>query len=139
MGRANESLNQLGADEQLRGSAAGAVGREVVEDFADAFEKHLGGALGNETAKNLGREYGESLVKNWAGKADWQGLTRSLDDALKPFAKDSGEAGVRRSPTICPARSSGPSAGTWVSTSATSSARWPGTRPTPWSPRACTT
>ncbi|MFJ6490499.1 glycosyltransferase [Streptomyces californicus] len=94
MGRTNESLNQLGAD-GIRGSAAGAVGREVVKDFANAFEKHLGGALGNETAKNLGREYGESLVKNWAGKADWQGLTRSLDDALKPFAKDLGEAGVR--------------------------------------------
>ncbi|MFI1190212.1 glycosyltransferase [Streptomyces californicus] len=94
MGRTNESLNQLGAD-GIRGSVAGAVGREVVKDFANAFEKHLGGALGNETAKNLGREYGESLVKNWAGKADWQGLTRSLDDALKPFAKDLGEAGVR--------------------------------------------
>ncbi|MFH8885323.1 glycosyltransferase [Streptomyces californicus] len=94
MGRTNESLNQLGAD-GIRGSAAGAVGREVVKDFANAFEKHLGGALGNETAKNLGREYGESLVKNWAGKADWQGLTRSLDDALKPFAKDLGETGVR--------------------------------------------
>ncbi|MFJ5910420.1 hypothetical protein ACIQF1_17580, partial [Streptomyces californicus] len=94
MGRTNESLNQLGAD-GIRGSAAGAVGREVVKDFANAFERHLGGALGNETAKNLGREYGESLVKNWAGKADWQGLTRSLDDALKPFAKDLGEAGVR--------------------------------------------
>ncbi|MGW4251918.1 glycosyltransferase [Streptomyces californicus] len=94
MGRTNESLNQLGAD-GIRGSAAGAVGREVVKDFANAFEKHLGGALGNETARNLGREYGESLVKNWAGKADWQGLTRSLDDALKPFAKDLGEAGVR--------------------------------------------
>ncbi|MFE1819522.1 glycosyltransferase [Streptomyces anulatus] len=94
MGRTNESLNQLGAD-GVRGAAAGAVGREVVKDFANAFEKHLGGALGNETAKNLGREYGEALVKNWAGKADWQGLTHSLDDALKPFAKDLGESGVR--------------------------------------------
>lgn len=94
MGRTNESLNQLGAD-GVRGAAAGAVGREVVKDFANAFEKHLGGALGNETAKNLGREYGEALVKNWAGKADWQGLTHSLDDALKPFVKDLGESGVR--------------------------------------------
>ncbi|MFH9611274.1 glycosyltransferase [Streptomyces sp. NPDC017448] len=94
MGRTNESLNQLGAD-GVRGAAAGAVGREVVKDFANAFEKHLGGALGNETAKNLGREYGEALVKNWAGKADWQGLTHSLDDALKPFVKDLGETGVR--------------------------------------------
>ncbi|MFE2650505.1 hypothetical protein ACFXGY_11240, partial [Streptomyces sp. NPDC059346] len=94
MGRTNESLNQLGAD-GVRGAAAGAVGREVVKDFANAFEKHLGGALGNETAKNLGREYGEALVKNWAGKADWQGLTHALDDALKPFVKDLGESGVR--------------------------------------------
>ncbi|MEU5714530.1 glycosyltransferase [Streptomyces sp. NPDC020403] len=94
MGRTNESLNHLGAD-GARGAAAGAVGREVVKDFANAFEKNLGDSLGNETARNLGREYGEALVKGWGGKADWQGLTHSLDDALKPYVKDLGESGVR--------------------------------------------
>ncbi|MFJ8850961.1 glycosyltransferase [Streptomyces sp. NPDC102437] len=94
MGRTNESLNHVGAD-GARGAAAGAVGREVVKDFANAFEKNLGDSLGNETARNLGREYGEALVKNWGGKADWQGLTHSLDDALKPYVKDLGEGGVR--------------------------------------------
>ncbi|MFI8817050.1 MULTISPECIES: glycosyltransferase [unclassified Streptomyces] len=94
MGRTNESLNHVGAD-GARGAAAGAVGREVVKDFANAFEKNLGDSLGNETARNLGRDYGEALVKNWGGKADWQGLTHSLDDALKPYVKDLGESGVR--------------------------------------------
>ncbi|MFC9620580.1 glycosyltransferase [Streptomyces sp. NPDC056930] len=94
MGRTNESLNHVGAD-GARGAAAGAVGREVVKDFANAFEKNLGDSLGNETARNLGRDYGEALVKNWGGKADWQGLTHSLDDALKPYVKDLGENGVR--------------------------------------------
>ncbi|MET9921979.1 glycosyltransferase [Streptomyces sp. NPDC006435] len=94
LGRTSESLNHVGAD-GVRGAAAGAVGREVVKDFANAFEKNLGGSLGNETARNLGRDYGEALVKNWAGKADWQGLTRSLDDALMPYAKDLGASGVR--------------------------------------------
>ncbi|MFB6505514.1 MULTISPECIES: glycosyltransferase [unclassified Streptomyces] len=94
LGRANESLNHVGAD-GVRGAAAGAVGKEVVKDFANAFEKHLGGSLGNETARNLGRDYGEALVKNWGGKADWQGLTHSLDDVLKPYAKELGENGVR--------------------------------------------
>ncbi|MGW2180952.1 glycosyltransferase [Streptomyces sp. NPDC001732] len=94
LGRTSESLNHVGAD-GARGAAAGAVGREVVKDFANAFEKNLGGSLGNETARNLGRDYGEALVKNWGGKSDWQGLTRSLDDALMPYVKDLGENGVR--------------------------------------------
>ncbi|MEC4020215.1 WXG100-like domain-containing protein, partial [Streptomyces sp. H27-D2] len=94
LGRTTESLGQAGA-KGARGTAANAVGKAVVNDFSKAFEKHLGDALGKETAKNLGREYGETFVKNWAGKADWKGLTHALDDTLKPYVDKLGTAGAR--------------------------------------------
>ncbi|KOG88976.1 hypothetical protein ADK38_16810, partial [Streptomyces varsoviensis] len=93
LGKTNDSLNQVGKA-GVHGAAADVVGQGVVRDMAKSFENRLGDALGKDTAHALGQDYGEAFVKNWAGKGDWQALTKSLDDALAPYAGKLGADGV---------------------------------------------
>ncbi|MEU5693035.1 hypothetical protein [Actinosynnema sp. NPDC020468] len=72
-------------------SATDRFGEDVAKHFVTAFGK----TLGDDAARELGRQYAKAFVDNWArhglDEAGTKELRRALGDVLQPHAKDLGD------------------------------------------------
>ncbi|WDZ90774.1 ADP-ribosyltransferase [Nocardiopsis sp. HUAS JQ3] len=58
------------------------------EEFADLFARHFGDHLGESAARNLGRDYANTLTRNWNNPALGQQLRQTIGDRLPPHMRD---------------------------------------------------
>ncbi|PDP85279.1 hypothetical protein CQJ94_23110, partial [Glycomyces fuscus] len=57
-------------------------------DFADLFARHFGDHLGESAARDLGRDYANTLTRNWNNPDLGQHLRQVLDNRLPPHLRD---------------------------------------------------
>ncbi|MCP3017387.1 hypothetical protein NGM33_29070, partial [Nocardiopsis dassonvillei] len=57
-------------------------------EFADLFARHFGDHIGDTAARDLGRDYADTLARNWTDPNLGQHLRDTIGDRLPPSTRD---------------------------------------------------
>uniref|UniRef100_UPI00157D62CA hypothetical protein n=1 Tax=Nocardiopsis dassonvillei TaxID=2014 RepID=UPI00157D62CA len=57
-------------------------------EFADLFARHFGDHIGDTAARDLGRDYADTLARNWTDPNLAQHLRDTIGDRLPPSTRD---------------------------------------------------